>query len=195
MKNRAYSVLEVKSLDAEKRIIRGVATAPEIDRQGDIVDPMGVKAAADLPLLWQHRHDQPVGRVKFSKPTKDGIEFEAQLPFIEEEGALRDRVEEAWQSVKTGLVRAVSIGFRALDGGIELLKGGGVKFTKIEVYELSLVTIPACASAVITAIKNIDQEHLPASGQEVQQVASPGVSGSKPVANRDPVKLIPRKYK
>lgn len=52
--NRAYSVLEIKSVDSEDRLITGMATTPETDRMGDIVDPMGAKFAKSLPLLWQH---------------------------------------------------------------------------------------------------------------------------------------------
>ncbi len=164
MENRAYSVLEIKSVDAEQRVIEGIATTPSVDRVGDVIDPMGAQFAEDLPLLWQHRHDQPVGRVKFGKPTKAGIPFTASLPHIPQPGALQARVDEAWDSVRSGLVRAVSIGFRALKDGIETLKDGGYLFKSTEIMELSLVTIPANSDAVITAIKAFDQQHLPALG-------------------------------
>jgi HK97 family phage prohead protease len=196
--DRAYSVLHVKSVDDEARVIRGVATTPEADRVGDVVEPLGVKFKNPLPLLHQHDNDLPVGTVKFDTPTKDGITFEATLPVIAEPGPLKDRVDTAWGEVKAGLVRAVSIGFRALDGGYELMKTGGIRFLKTEVLELSLVTIPANASAVITAIKSIDQKHLPpANGQEAGASVGgdepPGATGTKPAASRGAVKLIPRK--
>ena len=175
MENRAYSVLQVRSVDAEQRVIEGIATTPTVDRVGDVIDPMGASYADDLPLLWQHRHDQPVGRVKFGAPTKDGIPFTATIPLVPHGGALQARVDEAWDSVRAGLVRAVSIGFRALKDGVETMKGGGYRFTKTEIMELSLVTIPANSDAVITAIKAFDQKHLPASGNE-------GVEGDKPAS-------------
>jgi hypothetical protein len=86
MNNRAYSVLSVKSIDEDKRIIRGVATTPSVDRVGDIIDPLGVKFENPLPLLWQHEHDKPIGSVKFDKPTKAGIEFEAEIASTDEPG-------------------------------------------------------------------------------------------------------------
>lgn len=175
MENRAYSVLQVRSVDAEQRVIEGVATTPSVDRVGDVIDPLGASFAEDLPLLWQHRHDQPVGRVKFGKPTKDGIPFTATLPRVPQPGALQSRVDEAWDSVRAGLVRAVSIGFRALKDGVESLKDGGYLFKKTEIMELSLVTIPANSDAVITAIKAFDQKHLPASGDD-------GVEGDPPAS-------------
>jgi HK97 family phage prohead protease len=151
MNNRAYSVLTVKSVDEDKRIIRGVATTPSVDRVGDIIDPLGVKFENPLPLLWQHEHDKPIGSVKFDKPTKAGIEFEAEIAYTDEDGTLKDRLDEAWQSIKMGLVRAVSIGFRALE--YAFMDGGGIRYAETEVYELSAVTIPANADALITEIK------------------------------------------
>lgn len=184
--NRAYSVLQVRSVDEDARVIRGVATSPTPDRMGDVVEPLGVSFKNPLPLLWQHRHDQPVGTVKFDRPTKDGITFEASLARVDDPGVLKDRIDEAWQSVKAGLVRAVSIGFRSLEHAA--MKGGGWRFIKSEVLELSLVTIPANADATITAIKSIDAELRAASGRSseadtsrdpsVTGVASPGDTGS-----------------
>lgn len=151
---RAYSLLEMKAFDDEAREITGMATTPEPDRMGDIVEPLGAKFAVELPLLWQHRHDSPVGVVRFGKPTKNGIPFRAAVARIESAGALKDQVDMAWDSVKAKLVRGVSIGFRALE--YSFMETGGVRFTEIEIYELSLVTIPANASATIQTIKAMD---------------------------------------
>jgi len=156
-KQVAYSLLEVKALNEDKREITGVATTPEPDRVGDIVEPMGVKFKNPLPLLWQHDHSKPVGTVKFEKPTKDGIRFVATLPVIAEEGKLKEMVDLAWQAVKAKLVRGVSIGFRPLE--YSYLDGGGVRFTESEVYELSLATVPMNAGATIEAIKSLDRAY------------------------------------
>lgn len=195
---RAYSVLEIKSVSEDKRIIRGIATTPAVDRVGDIVEPMGVSFKNPMPLLWQHNAEKPVGTVKFDKPTKDGITFEAELPTIAEAGTLRDRIEEAWQSVKSGLVSAVSIGFRAIE--YAFMDEGGVRFIKSEVYELSLVTIPAQPDAVITSLKNMDaagiavikqfDTNAPAASGQIERPTkpAPGASGK----STQPVNLRPK---
>lgn len=183
---RAWYSLETKSVDVERRVIAGIATNAEPDRVGDIIEPKGVKFRNPLPLLLYHDSQRPVGTVKFSKATDDGIEFEASIADIKEAGTLRDRVEEAWQSVKAKLIRGVSVGFRPLtpDDMEPNRETGGWRFLKTEVLELSLVTIPANAAAVITSIKSLDQPHLPvASGDRVSN--SPVVSGT-PV-----VRLLP----
>lgn len=194
---RAYSSLTIKSVNDDKRIIRGVATTPAVDRVGDIVDPLGVSFKNPMPLLWQHDHMQPIGTVKFDKPTADGITFEAEIPTIEEAGTLKDRIDEAWQSIKIGLVRAVSIGFRAVE--YAFLDEGGVRFLKSEVYELSAVTIPAQPEAVMTSIKNMDatgvalikqfDANAPAASGIIERPAkkpAPGAAGksTKPVSLR-----------
>lgn len=172
---RAYAVLDVKAVDTDRRVITGIATTPEPDRMGDIVEPLGAKFKNPLPLLWQHMHDKPVGTVKFEKPTEKGIPFTAELPTIEEAGALKDLVDMAWQSVKAKLVRGVSIGFRALE--YSFLDSGGIRFSETEIMELSLVTIPANASATIQSIKSID-----ASIRSVAGVADPERPNPAPAA-------------
>lgn len=151
---RAYSILTVKAFDDAKREITGMATTPEPDRYGDIVEPLGAQFADELPLLWQHSHEAPVGTVKFGKPTKAGIPFKAAIAVIETAGKLQDTVNMAWDAVKAKLVRGVSIGFRALE--YAYMETGGIRFIEIEIYELSLVTIPANASATIQTIKSMD---------------------------------------
>ena len=185
--NRAYSVLDVKAVNAETRTITGWATTPGVDRVGDVVEPLGVQYKNPLPLLWQHDHQQPVGLVQFGKPTAKGVPFTATFAEVTEPVGLFNRIEEAWQSVKAGLVRAVSIGFRDL--GSEPIKGSwGTRFLKTEVYELSLVTIPANAEATITSIKSFDIGAPAASGKKDFTVVRLG----KPAgASATAVKTIP----
>ncbi|MFH5773583.1 phage major capsid protein [Paracoccus sp. NGMCC 1.201697] len=180
--DRAYSLLTVKSVSEDKRIIRGIATTPAPDRVGDIVEPLGVTFKNPMPLLWQHKHDKPVGTVRFKVPTADGVEFEAELPTIKDAGALKDRVDEAWQSVTSGLVSGVSIGFRALE--YSFLDEGGMRFTKSEVFELSLVTIPANAEATIQLVKSLDQERAASGTPAPASKSTPSAEGKslKPIS-------------
>ena len=186
--NRAYSFLEVKSVGDETRTITGIATNPEVDRVGDIVESLGVKYTNPMPLLWQHDHEKPIGLVEFGTPTAKGVPFTATLPRIEEAGVLRDRIEEAWQSIKAGLVRAVSIGFRDLDS--EPIKGTyGRRYKSIEVFELSAVTIPALQSARIQTVKSFDVGLPAALGKKevpVVRLAKPA-GASAPVKKKLPV--------
>lgn len=158
--NRAFSTITVKSVDDERRIITGVATTPRPDRIGDVIEPDGVEFEQDVPLLLFHDTTKPVGRVRFHPPTAEGVGFTATMPRIDEAGTLRDRVDEAWQSIKARLLSKVSIGFKAIDGAVERIKDGGLRFLKTELLELSLVAIPMNPDAVIQTIKSLSaQDH------------------------------------
>lgn len=208
---KAYSALHVKdvSQDDEFVYIKGVASTPTVDRMGDSVNPLGAQFKTPMPLLLQHRHDSPVGEVTYAKPTKQGIPFEARLPVVKEAGKLKDRVDEAIHSLKYKLINFVSIGFRALDGEVERLEDGGLLFKRWDWLELSICTIPANPDAVIssvkalrdeetlpesviTAIKSLDQPHLPAPGHEGEAGDTPGDTGTKEARKRGPVLLKKR---
>lgn len=165
MNHRAFSLLRVKSADDEKREIVGIATTPEVDRVGDIVEPLGMRYNVPMPLLLNHHHEQPVGQTYFQRATSEGIPFRATLPKVDEPGVVKDRIDEAWHSLKHRLIGAVSVGFRVLPGGVEPLESGGLRFTKTECLELSLCSVPANPSAVITGIKSIDVQLRAAYGQ------------------------------
>lgn len=153
---KAYSLLQVKSFDDEQRIIKGIASSPSPDRADDIVDPQGAKFALPIPFLWQHMHSQPIGEVTEAVVTDKGIEVTVQIAKIEEEGKLKDRIDEAWQSIKSGLVKGLSIGFRGLTVE-DIPRSWGLHFKEWEWFELSAVTIPANAEASITEIKSISK--------------------------------------
>ena len=193
MIHRAYSMLEVKEVSEDRREIEGMATTPTADRYGDIVDPMGAVFAKQMPLLWQHRHSEPVGWATFGKPTKAGIPYKAKFAKTDKPGIVRDMLEMAWDYVRLGLVRGVSIGFKSI--AHEYMEGGGLKFNEWECLELSAVTIPANSEATIAAIKSIDRKTLAAIGRSgpVMLVRSPGASGTEKAASRGAIKLIPRK--
>ena len=149
-------MLQVKSFDAEERIIKGIASTPSPDRSDDIVDPKGAKFALPIPFLWQHMHSQPIGQVTEAVVTDKGIEVTVQIAKIEEEGKLKDRVDEAWQSIKSGLVRGLSIGFRGIEVE-DIPRSWGLHFKQWEWFELSAVTVPANSETSITEIKTISK--------------------------------------
>ncbi|WP_322046057.1 HK97 family phage prohead protease [Paraburkholderia sp. J67] len=183
---RAYSLLTIRSADDDARVIEGMASTPTPDRYDDIVEPLGAKFAIPMPLLWQHRHDSPVGTVEFAELTEEGIPFRAQLANIDEPGSLKERLDEAWQSVKARLVRAVSIGFRPLE--YSWMDNGGIRYLAWEWLELSLVTIPANSDATITTIRSFDtsaRAALGIGGGHVVRLDPPARARATPFVIRD----------
>lgn len=159
--NRAYSILQIKAVDDEKRIIEGIATTPEPDRMGDIVETDGIEFKLPLPFLYQHNSRQPIGTVVSAVVSKSGIAVKVQIAA----SGIAEFIDEAWSLIKAGLVRGLSIGFRSLEHAW-MDDSDGVRFIRTEWLELSAVTIPAQASATITAVKSADSLLLAASGKE-----------------------------
>lgn len=155
---KAYSTLTVKSVTDtdDERIITGIASTPSTDRDDDVLEPMGAKFALPMPLLWQHNHNQPIGEVIDAKITDKGIEITAKIAKIDEDGTLKSRIDEAWQSIKSGLVKCLSVGFKIKEYNY-FENSCRLHIKEWEWYELSVVTVPANPDAVITNVKQIKQ--------------------------------------
>ncbi|AMO37159.1 phage major capsid protein [Thauera humireducens] len=144
---KALSAFTVKSFDPEHGIIRGIATTPKTDRDGDIVMPEGAVFELPLPLLFNHDPNQPIGHVIEATATKAGVEIVAKVA-----KDATAKIAEIWQLIKSGLVGGFSVGFRALEAEpIET----GFKFNKWQWLELSAVTIPANTEAAIQVVKSV----------------------------------------
>jgi HK97 family phage major capsid protein/HK97 family phage prohead protease len=195
--NRAYSLLEIKGTDERARIFTGIATTSSTDLMDDVVESEGAQFRLPIPLLWQHDKEQPIGHVTEAKVTSKGILITAQLASVVEEGALRNRLDDAWQCIKYGLVRGLSIGFKPIETA-RIEGTHGIRFLKWLWLELSAVTVAANSECSVQQIRSIDTAMLAASGQEqtVSKVSTPaGVSATKqPSVVRTlekPMKTIP----
>lgn len=183
--HRAYALLDAKTVESDgRRVFRGIATTPSMDRVNDRVDPLKATFAPQIQLLHAHDHRSPIGTVRLGKATKSGIPFEAEIPVIHEPPALKERVDVAWGEIVHGLVRAVSIGFRATETP-SFNDKGGVDFAGIEIMELSTVAIPAQSDALIHTIKSIDAQLRAEAGvpepeaPEIQSEPAPAATGPK----------------
>ncbi len=90
--HRAYSVLEVKSVDEDKRIVEGIATTPAVDRMNDVVVSEGLEFALPFPFLYQHNARQPIGLVTEAKVDSSGMRIKAQMA----PASTAVYIDEAW---------------------------------------------------------------------------------------------------
>ena len=191
---KAYSTLKVKAIeeDGDTRTITGIASTPKQDRDNDIMDMEGATFALPMPLLWQHKHNEPIGEVTAATVTADGIEITATIVKIEEDGPLKSRIDEAWQSIKSGLVKGLSIGFRLLEYNY-LEDSYGLHIKEWEWYELSAVTIPANPDGKINTVKNIKQAFIdaqnptPAPSNSATDTPAPKPTKTAPSTPSEPV--------
>ena len=122
-----------------KRTISGIASTPTEDRVGDVVVPAGARYKTPIPLLWQHKHDQPIGSVHKVAISSRGIEIEASLV----EGTRA--ADEAWMLISGRAINALSIGFIGIKGEPA---ERGIRWTSYDLIEISVVSCPANPDAV-----------------------------------------------
>ena len=106
--DRAYSLLTVKAVDDDTRMITGMATTPTPDRMQDVVEPRGAQFKLPIPFLWQHDSGHPIGHVTHAKVSAAGIEIVAKIA-----KGVTAEIDRAWALIKGGLVSGLSIGFKA----------------------------------------------------------------------------------
>lgn len=159
-----------KFVSAGKRVLRGIASTDAIDRQGDIVSPLGGSWTLPLPLLWMHDHGSPIGWVREAKASASGIRIECEIA----EGI--GKSDECWSLLEAGLVAHFSIGF--IGEKWEPIPTGR-KWTKWTLVEVSAVTVPANPDAKVTHTRDSapSVKLLPAGAVRLvgAQPASPGI--------------------
>ena len=124
------------------------STYGNIDKQRDRIE-VGAFAAdhgKEVPILWSHRADEPVGLGKL-EDTPQGVTLKGKLNLETTAG------REAYSNLKRGIVKALSIGFEMVrhefQGAIRIIKQGAIK-------EVSLVLFPANPAALVTDVKGAD---------------------------------------
>lgn len=102
-------------------------------------------------MMWQHQWSEPIGVFDVIKETKEGLFVKGRMP--KEDSLVRDRVIP---QIKIGSVRTMSVGFRINSrDDVEITSEGIRIIKKVDLFEISLVTIPANDMAVVTAFKGI----------------------------------------
>lgn len=162
--------VDVDSLDDGElgpREIRFVASTGVEDRDGDVIEPDGIKLenfrANRGPFLYFHRQsEEPIAKVNRSKIVAGKMIADVEFMDPEELGFYDQMIERAnrvFLLYKHGFMNAVSIGFVAKPGDVEERDNGGFRFKSIEVLELSAVSVPSNPQALQTdAIENAQRE-------------------------------------
>lgn len=189
LSDNCFSILEIEKFDEDRRTFSGIASTPAPDRDGDVVEPLGVSYQNPLPLLMFHDMERQVGLVNFDPPTTAGIRFTGSIVKVAEPGRLKDDSDHAWHRMKASLWGGVSVRVRGLRENVKKLATGGLHWLKSEVTELSLVTIPSNREATIQVVKALDVDRPAATGREALE------SSFTTPRDRGTVRVIPRTTK
>jgi len=146
------------AIDEDNRSIRFVVSTSEVDRDGEIVTVDAVAGAikdfAKNPVcLAAHEHRLSDGRSpvigSWNTDSFKAYKNRSEMNLV---FATTERGEEYWQLYKSKHQRAVSIGFRVINGHEEVKDGKRIYIiTKIELYEISCVAVGANSNAVSKA--------------------------------------------
>ena len=91
------------------------------------------RARDGLPLLFGHDHQQPVGII-------ESVRLESKRLVGRLRFGAGQRAQEIFADVKSGILKNISIGYRNID--FETIPGG-TRITKWELFEASIVSVPA----------------------------------------------------
>lgn len=167
MEERLYKSFELKS--DENGIVEGYASTwtKTPDSYGDIVIKGAFKETLKkrkatghpFPLCFNHDFDQIIGAVFEAEEDDYGLKIRAS--FLNTPAA-----QEKRELVKEGIVWQFSFAYSVLgsEAPTEEEKKQGIwqKLTKLDLYEVSLVPVPANQTAIVTEIKKDDNAEVKA---------------------------------
>lgn len=155
--------MAINVFNAEKRLVRGVATNNRVDKVGDTIDAKGVTFERSVPILAYHKPDAPIGIMRSNRLVGDDWVIEAEL-LPEGKSATAD---EVWAAIQLGAVAGFSIGFRPQAGTPNAR--GGIDYSKVLVHEVSAVTFPCNPDAIIAGHSNA--KHVTPAEKEAKRKA------------------------
>jgi HK97 family phage prohead protease len=122
-----------------------------VDLQGDIVEKGAFARTLQhkggrVPLLWQHKTDEPIGYVDVEEDDR-GLRVTSGKLLINEVV----RSKEAYALMKAGVLKGMSIGYDVVKEAWE--KSNRI-LKELKLWEVSLVTFPANPSAGVTGVKS-----------------------------------------
>lgn len=127
------------------------------DRTGDVILPGAFSKSLEgyaerqtmPPMLWQHKHDEPVGYWMELEDTDAGLRAKGRIETTIQKGG------EAYKLAKNkGLSLSVGFSMKSDDA----YEDDGIRYIKnLELLEVSLVSVPANAGATIQTVKSLKE--------------------------------------
>lgn len=149
--NRIHTPLEIKNLDASGEF-EGYASVFDVkDFDGDVIKKgafgQSIQSGKMPKMLWQHKHTELIG--KFTEMFEDdrGLIVKGRLIMDVQKG------REAYALMKEGVLDGMSVGFNITESSPLGTKGREI--TKLDLWEISLVTWGANPEALIHNVKSI----------------------------------------
>lgn len=145
---------QVKELGANGYVSGYASVFGEVDAQREVVAKGAfrrtlaemTKTGRSPAMLWMHDLRQPIGIWEQVREDARGLVVEGQLAIKTQGGA------DAYELLRMGAVTGLSIGYRTVASRMEDKTRTRV-LLDVDLFEISLVTIPANSAARITQVK------------------------------------------
>lgn len=165
--------LDVKAVGDQGRIEGYGAIFGNVDSYGDIIEPgafTDTLGKRKIKMLWQHDMKNPVGTWDEYFEDDKGLYVKGSIAIKSTRG------RDAYELVKADAIDGLSIGYVTKDYEME---GNNRRLKMVDLFEISLVTMPANSLAMVSDVKNADVRAIEAAFRQM------GFSQSeaKPMAN------------
>tara|TARA_Y100000004_G_scaffold184222_1_gene232995 strand:- start:459 stop:2474 length:2016 start_codon:yes stop_codon:yes gene_type:complete len=134
--------------------IKGYASTIDQDRAGDIIESNawakgGIGNYENNPIiLFNHDYHNPIGKATELEVNDNGLQIKGKIS--KSAGKIRDLVKE-------GVLGAFSVGFRVKDADY-LEETDGYRIKDAELFEISVVSVPANQAATFSVAKSFDSD-------------------------------------
>jgi HK97 family phage prohead protease len=117
-----------------------------------------------LPLLWQHKSDEPIGTVKCTE-TNQGLMVEGQLLLSDTTGA------KAYNLLRANVIKGLSIGYETVRSAyVDDVR----ELQEVKLWEVSICTLPMNEMAMVTSIKAMSDDdrakHMKSIGENCKAI-------------------------
>ena len=134
--------------------IKGYASTNDTDRAGDVIEKEawekgGLDNYTNNPvILFNHDYNRPIGRATGLETDDRGLRITANIS---------KSAGDVTNLVKEGILRALSVGFRVKDADY-IEETDGLKISDAELFEVSVVSVPANQAATFSVAKSFDTQ-------------------------------------
>ena len=160
--------------------ISGLASTNALDRTGDVINhdawtkTNGLENFKQNPIiLFNHDYNKPIGRATSMEVSDKGLEVGAKIS--KSAGEIKDLI-------KDGVLGAFSVGFRVKDADYND-ETDGYKIKDAELFEVSVVSVPANQTAMFSIAKSFDSQ------EEYEEFKKTFISNNNMATSTDTVNI------
>ena len=152
--NLTSTFKSVEEADDGSVNIKGYASTNDTDRAGDVIDKEawekgGLDNFGNNPIiLFNHDYNRPIGRATGLETDDRGLKLTANIS---------KSAGDVTNLVKEGILRAFSVGFRVRNADY-IEETDGLKISDAELFEISVVSVPANQAATFSVAKSFDTQ-------------------------------------